>query len=325
MILVDEGQSPIILCLPHSGAAVPNAIEKRLNATGRLQADLAWRLERVFDVRDELDVTILQSSISRYVIDLDKDPDTPVSAAADPARALCPTTTLDGKRIYQEGEEPGPTETEQRMLLFHAPFHKALNAQIDRLLRSHGKVIVLDCQSMRSHIKGVTDKALPLVSLGTGGGVSCDPGLRDLLADSFNGEEGFSVSVDEQTRGGFINRSFGRPDCGLHVVTLLFAQRSYLRHESPPFEPDKARTSRLRSIVKDALSRLVGWTETGAAPQDAVPADGPEAPAGQVSGAAAEIIPVDPMSLPRIARDKDDKKAVAKVEDGPVEPLLVAE
>lgn len=336
MILVEEGQSPLILCLPHSGTEIPNAVEKRLNATGRLQADLAWRLERVFDFHEDLDATVLRSSISRYVVDLDRDPKTPVSEAMNPAKALCPATTLDGKRIYQDGEEPGPTEVEQRMLLFYTPFHKALRRQIDRLARHHRKIIIVDCQSMRSHIKGVTDKGLPLVSIGTQGGTSCDPDLRNTLVGSFRGQEGYTVSVDEQTEGGFITKSFGRPERGLHAMTLLLAQRAYLRHESPPFEPDKTRMTRLRAVLTDSMSRLIDWTgmssgapnstppeegdlqdgdETGAAPanDDAAPLQG---------GAAetAEIIPVDPMTLPRVSSVR-----TGKVEDGPVTPLLVAE
>lgn len=344
MILVEEGQSPIVLCLPHSGTDLPNAVEKRLNATGRLQADLAWRLERVFDFHKELDVTVVQSSISRYVIDLDQDPNTSVDEAMNPAKALCPATTLDGKRIYQEGEEPGPTEIEQRALLFYAPFHKALQRQIDRLLRQHRKVIILDCQSMRSHIKGVTDNGLPLVSIGTQGGSSCDPDLRNTLVGSFKGQQGYTVSVDEQTSGGFITKSFGRPDRGVHVVTLLLAQRSYLRHESPPFEPDKTRLARLRAVLTEAMTRLVDWTGAsgtgrvepdGSASEElaadfveetsqteATPSPEQSEPGASAigDGEQADIIPVDPMTLTRV-----NQSQTGKVEDGPVRPLLVAE
>ncbi|WP_422374151.1 N-formylglutamate amidohydrolase [Roseibium sp.] len=344
MILVEEGQSPIVLCLPHSGTDLPNAVEKRLNATGRLQADLAWRLERVFDFHKELDVTVLRSSVSRYVIDLDRDPETPVDRAMNPAEALCPATTLDGKRIYQDGEEPGPTEIEQRTLLFHAPFHKALRRQVDRLQRQHRNVIILDCQSMRSHIKGVTENGLPLVSIGTLGGSSCDPDLRNTLVGSFKGQQGYTVSVDEQMRGGFISQSFGRPDRGLHAVSVLLAQRSYLRHESPPFEPDKTRLTRLRAVLVEAMTRLVDWTGMGGAGPIEPDSSGKEAPLEEPTEKAsqgeeasppeqldttsataddvekAEIIPVDPMTLTRVSQSQ-----TGKVEDGPVTPLLVAE
>lgn len=259
MILVEEGQSPLILCLPHSGTDVPKPVAGRLNATGRLQADLAWRLERVFEIHRELDATVLRSSISRYVVDPDKEPGPENGAPGGTEAGLCALETLDGKRIYLEGEDPGPTEIEQRVLLFHAPFHRALRQQVDRLLRKHRRVILLDCQSMRSQIKGVTGSGLPLVNIGTQEGASCDTGLRDVFVSGFAGVDGFTVAIDEHTQGGFITRSYGRPERGLNCLTLLLAQRAYLRHESPPFEPDKTRLARLQTILSDSLSRMIDW------------------------------------------------------------------
>ncbi|WP_305988561.1 N-formylglutamate amidohydrolase [Roseibium sp. MMSF_3544] len=335
MILVEQGQSPLILCLPHSGSDVPKAVNTRLNATGRLQADLAWRLERVFDFHKDLDMTVIRSSVSRYVIDLDKDPSTYANAPTDTAGSLCPALTLDGKRIYQDGEEPGPTEAEQRVLLFHQPFHKALLSQIDRLTRIHGRVVILDCQSMRSQIKGVTDKGLPLVNIGSLDGASCNRDLRNLFVGSFNGLEGFTIGVDEQTRGGFIAQCYGRPGQGLHCMTFLLAQRAYLRHESPPFEPDKTRIARLQSVLKDSFSRVIDWASVGAKPQavatiSAQPdtfgqaagqaevdapapvnettdqtATVPDPQAEVDAGAEHEIIPVDPMTLPKLPKATD--------------------
>lgn len=261
MILVEEGQSPLILCLPNSGTDVPKPVSARFNATGRLQADLSWRLERLFDFSSDRGLTVLRSSISRYVIDVDKDPATPLSAAFDPRAALCPATTLDGKRIYQDGEEPGPTEIEQRILLFHAPFYKMLRQQVDRLMRKHGTVVLIDCQSMRSVIKGLTGKELPELSLGSADGDACDADLRNLFVGMLSGLKDLELGVDAQTRGGFIVNSLGRPEGGVHALTLLLAQRAYLRHESPPFEPDKERITRLQEVLSDCFSSLIDWAE----------------------------------------------------------------
>ncbi len=260
MILVEEGAGPLILCLPHSGVDAPAVVEGRFNATGRLQTDLSWRLEQVMRLNPDLGITVIRSNISRYVIDLDRDPDTPFGAVDDPSTYLCPVTTLDGKEIYNDGEEPGAIEIEQRMLLFAKPFYRAVSQQVDRLKRLHGRVILLDCQSMRSQIKGVTDKGLPIISIGSADGTSCDPDLRNLLVGSFKSQEGYTVGVEEAAKGGFLIRTFGRPDQGLHALTLLFAQRAYLRHESPPFEPDKARIQRLISVLEDCFSRAIDWT-----------------------------------------------------------------
>ncbi len=313
MILVQEGQCPVILCLPHNGTKVPEVVAKRFNATGRLQADLSWQLDRVFDFHKELDVTVVRSSISRYVIDVDKDPVQPSDKTAEPSNALCPILTLDGKRIYQQGEEPGPTEIEQRSLLFYMPFHRALKTQIDRLARMHRRVIVLDCQSMRSNIRGITAKELPIINVGSLDGTSCSPELRNLLVGSFNAQHGFSASVDQHTKGGFITQSFGRPDRNLHALSLLLAQRAYVRHESPPFEPDKTKIARLKTILSDSLSRVVEWAnmdgDTGTAPSPTSPRDMSK-PADAGSGGSAAL---------------QTKPSPAKASQGANPPLLVAE
>ncbi|MCV0429351.1 MAG: N-formylglutamate amidohydrolase [Roseibium sp.] len=315
MIQVEEGQSPLILCLPHSGTEVPPAVARRFNATGRLQVDLSWRLERVFDLHEKLDTTMLRSTISRFVVDLDHDPDAP--ADENTGARLCPFSTLDGKPIYHEGEEPGPTESEQRKFLFFDPFHHMLRQQIDRLLKIHRNVVVLDCQSLRSNIRGVTNNGLPLVSIGTRSETSCDGDLRNLIVGSFTGQDGYSVGVDTQTQGGFVTQSLGEPAKGVHALSLLLAQRSYLRHESPPFEPDKIRIARLQTVLVDTLSRVIDWTAMKAAPGDVVE---DQVSADEAVGDKSEVIPVDLQKLPK-ARQSD----TGKVEDEPVAPHLVAE
>ena len=315
MIQVEEGQSPLILCLPHSGADVPPAVAKRFNATGRLQVDLAWRLEQVFDLGEKLDATVLGSTTSRLVIDLDKEPEGPEGMGT--SLHLCPLSTLDGKPIYQSGEEPGPTEAEQRRLLFFEPFHRALRKQVDRLLKQHRNVVVLDCQSLRSNIRGVTGSGLPLVSIGTRSETSCDPDLRNLIVGSFTGQDGYTVGVDAQTRGGFITGSFGEPVKGVHALTLLLAQRSYLRHESPPFEPDKIRIARLQTVLVETLSRVIDWTALKCAPHKAYEE---QVANDRAAAGEADILPVDPSKLPNA-----DPSDIGPVEDEPVTPLLVAE
>jgi len=274
MIRVEKGNGPLILCLPHAGSDIPPAIAPRLSATGRLQTDVSWRLEKVLDLSAELDATIIRSTISPYVVDPDQDP----SGFRDTRTVdgvLCPLETLDGKPIYKHDEHPGPAEIEQRLLLFHSPFHDALCREIERLSRLHEKLVLLDCRSIRSRIKGFCDRGLPIISLGTADGTSCDPELKSLLSGTLAEMSGYSVGVDDVFHGGFLTRSYGRPGAGLHAMTLVVAQRAYLRHESPPFEPDKLRVGRLRATLRDAFLRVGEWAAPGYA-ESRKPALSPE-------------------------------------------------
>lgn len=262
MIIVEKGESPLILCLPHTGVDVPPAVEKRFSATGRLQADISWRLEQVLDIARELDATIIRSTISRYVIDVDRPADQTEDPDISPRESLCPLSTLDLKRIYQADEEPGPIEIEQRKLLFYQPFHQALEEQIGRLRRLHDEVVLFDCQSMRSRIRGFLEGELPVINIGTANGQSCSEGLKSTFVGSFTGLSGFSVAVDEALGGSYITEKYGAPADGLQSLTLVIAQRVYLRHESPPFEPDKARIARLKTALIDGFSGAIDWTKS---------------------------------------------------------------
>lgn len=319
MIRIEKGNSPLVLCLPHSGSVLPDAVLNRFNATGRLQTDMSWRLEQVLTFAAELDATLIRTTVSRYVVDVDKDP-----SRADPSNAagnsLCPTATLDGKRIYRPDEEPGPTEIEQRLLLFHKPFHDALRLEINRLRHQHKRIVLIDCQSMRSRIRGVCDGGLPIVSIGSGDGRSCDPELRGVFANAFDGVPGFSVGVDDSFSGGYITTSCGQPDHGVHAMTMVLAQRSYLRHESPPFEPDKSRIGDVRAAVASALSKVVGWTEAARhesdndqpstkmadtpaqQPPTASPAEGKSRPAGRQELKPLKTPPQDGSAQPTTGR-----------------------
>lgn len=261
MILVEKGGSPLILCLPDSGTTIPPAVSNRMNATGRLQTDISWRLEQVMDLHAALDATVIRSTVSRYVIDVDQSKETGQALQADPLEALCPVTTLDGKGIYANGEEPGPTEIEQRALLFYDPFHAAIRQELDRLRKRHERVILVDCRSMRSRIKGFIDDPLPMFSLGTLDGRSCDSGLAGTIAGACEGMRDISLAVNETFNGGYIAEAYGRPDLGIDVLTLVLAQRTYLRHESPPFEPDKKAIERLKATLVDLFAQAVNWAE----------------------------------------------------------------
>ena len=260
MIIVERGSGPLLLCLPHAGSDIPPAISTRLSATGRLQTDLSWRLEQVFDIAKALDATIVRSTASRYVIDVNVSPE--LSEDCPPCDRLCPLETRDSKSLYKSGEEPGPVEIDERKRLFYDPFHQHMQAEINRLRRDHHQVLICDCQSSRSRIRGYVEGELPEFSIGTQNGRSCSQDVLRIVVGSLSGSTSMNPSVDGRFQGGFIAEKYGQPDQGMHALSLVLTQKLYLRHESPPFEPDKGRMARLRTILLDAFSTTADWLKT---------------------------------------------------------------
>ena len=260
MIVVEERSSPLLLVLPHSGQRIPRELERRMTATGRLQTDLSWHLDQVADFTSDLNITVLRTEASRLVIDVDRDPLREATGQpADPSVALCPLTTMDGKRIYQADEDPGPVEIDERRRLFHEPFHTALGLQIERLKRQHRRVVLFNVQSMRSRIKARFPGELPMINIGNCQGRSCQEDVTSIVASLERDFPNGGLAENDITTGGFIAQQFGQPREGVHAITLVLAQRAYIRHETPPFEMDKERLKQTRAALRRVSDDLINW------------------------------------------------------------------
>ncbi len=263
MITVKRGEGPLVLVLPHCGQEIPPFISGRLSAEGRNQIDISWHLEQVFDLADELDATVLGSTASRYVVDVDvavEQSEQPEPGV--PFNALCPEKSLSGDALYERGQEPGPVEAEQRVLLFHAPFHRTLAGELLRLKGLHDRIIVVDCKSVRSRIPDLTDHGQPVFSIGADER-SCSPQFQATVMQGFSDLDGFSAADGGAAAAGYIRRTYGSPDSGVEAFSLVLAQRAYLLKESVPFEPDPARVRRLKRLLTGVLTEIVSSVQDG--------------------------------------------------------------
>ena len=102
-----RGDAPLIVSLPHTGTEIPPEIEARLDLA--LAGAQGRRLVHREAVRFRPDRWAPQSSaptVSRTVIDVNRDPS---GASLYPGQAtteLCPTTTFDGEPLYRDGASP---------------------------------------------------------------------------------------------------------------------------------------------------------------------------------------------------------------------------
>lgn len=163
---IREGSSPVILGLPHTGTEVPAEIWQRLNDNGRILADTDWHIH---DLYADLipDATTVRANFHRYVIDANRDPQGVSLYPGQNTTGLVPDTDFDGKPIWNEGQEPGQDDIAARLETFHAPYHAALAAEIERVKAIHGIAILYDCHSIRSHIPFLFEGKLPDFNIGT--------------------------------------------------------------------------------------------------------------------------------------------------------------
>ena len=255
---VREGTAPLFVSFPHIGTGIPDDIASDFVPRALALEDTDWHLDRVYDFLADLGVGTIMPVCSRYVIDLNRPPANERLYAGVNTTALCPTRFFSGDPLYRDGREPGEGEVARRLDRYWRPYHKALEAQLARIRAQHGYAMLFDAHSIRSQLPWLFEGRLPDLNLGTVGGASCAPSLREALGQSLKDFPAFTSVVDGRFRGGHITRHYGRPQDRVHAVQLEMCWSCYME-ECAPYEPDAARLQRLRPVLESLISTLLAW------------------------------------------------------------------
>lgn len=252
---IQQGNSPIILGLPHTGTHVPDDINSRLNDNGLLLADTDWHLHRLYDGLLE-GATTVRTTVHRYCIDVNRDPAGASLYPGQNTTTLIPMTDFDGKPIWKAEEEPREEDIGERIARFHRPYHDALAAEVERIKALHGVAVVYDCHSIRSLIPFLFDGRLPDFNIGTDLGKTCDGCIEASVVQSTSEAQGFTSVLNGRFRGGWTTRHYGKPETGSHAIQMELAQHRYLASEAVPFNYDETRAAQTRAHLKTILERI---------------------------------------------------------------------
>ena len=252
-VSVSQGNSPIVLGLPHTGTYVPDDIFNALNARGRGLDDTDWHIDRLYSGLLP-DVTTVRANFHRYVIDANRDPSGVSLYPGQNTTGLVPLTDFDGNDIWTT--EPSRDEIEARRMAFHAPYHAALRAELERVRDLHGVAILYDCHSIRSHIPFLFDGVLPDFNIGTNNGETCDPMIEEAVAGICRDASGYQSVINGRFKGGWTTRHYGKPASGFHAIQMELAQSTYLTDEEAPWAYDAAKTEKLRPYLGEILESL---------------------------------------------------------------------
>jgi formiminoglutamase len=257
VVEVNRGTSPVILGLPHTGTDLPDDISACLNEEGLKLRDTDWHIDRLYEGLLP-QATSVRATFHRYVVDANRDPGGASLYPGQTTTSLVPLTNFDNQPLWRDGREPDDGEIARRVALFHAPYHEALAAEIDRVRTLHGAVILYDCHSIRSEIPYLFEGRLPDFNIGTDGGRTCDP-LVELAARAVcETADNYTSVLNGRFRGGWTTRHYAAPAQGIHTIQMELAQATHLASEAPPFAYDETRAARLRPVLSDLLRRLEG-------------------------------------------------------------------
>lgn len=246
------GSGPVILAQPHSGTHIPEGIEARLNERGRALADTDWHVDRLYNGLLP-DATIVRANFHRYVIDANRNPSGASLYPGQNTTGLVPAVDFDGLPIWTK--EPDAKEIERRRVEFHASYHLALAAEIDRVRDLHGVAVLYDCHSIRSQIPFLFEGTLPDLNIGTNNSATCAKGMEDAVAE-ICASSGYTHVVNGRFRGGWTTRHYGDPKADVHAIQMEIAQNCYLATEAAPFAYSETKAGKLRATLKEILERI---------------------------------------------------------------------
>jgi len=246
---ITEGSLPLVLSIPHSGTQIPEQLQPGLVSPFLARCDTDWWVERLYDFGANLGATIVRTTLSRTVIDVNRDPSGQSLYPGQATTGLCPVTTFDGTALYAPGAQPDAAAIARRIRDYFLPYHAALEAQLARLKARHDKIVLYDCHAIRSRVPRLFAGELPQFNLGTHSGSSCDPQLREAVAQVC-ASSGRSHVVDGRFKGGYITRHYGRPREGVHALQIEIARDLYM---------DEGRIERLLCFptIQKAITRFI--------------------------------------------------------------------
>jgi len=247
---------PILLSVPHCGAEFPDEI--RSEYVGELieaPNDTDWFVDDLYSFAPSLGITMISAVLSRWVIDLNRHPESePLYSDGRIITDLCPTTTFLGERLYSDGrKEVDSVEVSRRTRLYFNPYHQKLTQLMAELRSQFGKVLLWDCHSIRQVVPTIQKEKFPDLILGSADGKSAHFSLIE-TAHNRLALGGYSLRHNHPFKGGYITRHYGNPSENQHVLQLEMSKVNYMDDSEKQYHPGRA--EKMAVLLKSTFNDL---------------------------------------------------------------------
>jgi N-formylglutamate deformylase len=246
---------PLVISIPHAGTEFPDDIRAELKPSLLPPDDTDWFVDQLYDFATELGIPILHARYSRWVVDLNRNPDsTPLYHDGRVLTELCTATTFLGEPIYNdERQQVAAAEVARRKALYFEPYHYALQQLLDDTKAQFGRVLLWDCHSIRRNVPAIHAGPFPDLILGSADQTSASADLiEQALLQLSSGP--YSLSHNTPFKGGFITRHFGRPAAQQHALQLEMSKDVYMDDSEQAY--DQARATQIRTVLRQTLQAL---------------------------------------------------------------------
>lgn len=248
-------RTPILINSPHSGVNFPEELKDLyLPESLNNPDDADFDMPRLYNFANEIGATVIEAQIHRWVIDLNRDPESaPLYNDGRLITGLCPSTTFEGAPLYKEGNIPTKEEIDRRLNTYYWPYYQKVQELLNEIKAEFGHVLIYDLHSIRRKVNSISKDAFPDIILGTADEKSADQSLIDIAVKNFE-NSGYSFSHNHPFKGGHITRYFGKPSENQHALQVERSKDIYMNDAENEFSEE--RSDKLRAILKPNLIEL---------------------------------------------------------------------
>jgi N-formylglutamate deformylase len=248
---------PILVSVPHCGTLFPDEIKNEYNQD-IIQApdDTDWFVHQLYDFAPAMGITMIHAVYSRWVIDLNRDPQSkPLYSDGRIITGLCPTTNFLGEPLYKDArKEVDPAEVKRRLENYYQPYHQKVEELLQAMKKKFGKVLLWDCHSIRQVVKTIQLGKFPDLVLGDVDGSSAFFALTDATLEVLR-SSAYTVQHNHPFKGGYLTRRFGNPTEGINALQLEMTKVNYMDDEERHYYQQRA--GKMRILLKKIFDVLI--------------------------------------------------------------------
>lgn len=247
---------PILISSPHSGTAFPEEIREHYNPEAiAAPDDTDWFIDKLYDFAPSLGITMIAAHYSRWVIDLNRDPESnPLYDDGRVITDLCPTMSFMEEPIYKEDQLPNRKEIDRRLDQYYWPYYFKLQSLLNDLKKEFGQVLLWDAHSIRQYVPTIRKEVFPDLILGDNDKTSASEDLIKTSLDKL-GESRLKLNHNNPFKGGHITRYFGKPSDNQHALQLEMTKINYMNNDELQYNEERAAI--IRSILINNFEGLI--------------------------------------------------------------------
>ena len=132
IIRANASELPILVSVPHCGIEFPDELKNEFDPhLISAPDDTDWFVDQLYDFAPAMGITMITAKYSRWVIDLNRDPQSkPLYTDGRIITGLCPTTTFLGEPLYKDKRtEIDQTEINRRLEKYYQPYHQKIKEE----------------------------------------------------------------------------------------------------------------------------------------------------------------------------------------------------